>query len=72
VLDLRPVLEPIVRARGVGAAFFVHPEAGTRPGIGHMNPAGNRAAAEAIAGAVSALRSDGEEARLGPEARGRG
>lgn len=60
VFDLRPALEPIVRARGVGAAFFVHgPEAGARGGIGHMNPAGNRAAAEAIAGAVSALARDG-------------
>ena len=43
VLDLRPVLEPIVRARGVGAAFYVHAEPGQRGGIGHMNPAGNRA-----------------------------
>jgi hypothetical protein len=63
VLDLRSVLEPIVRSGGAGAAFYVHAdEPGQRGGIGHMNPAGNRAAAEAIAGAVSALRSDGEMA----------
>jgi len=58
VLDLRSALEPIVLERGVSAVFFVHVEAGPRPAIGHMNPAGNRAAAAAIADAVSGLRSD--------------
>jgi hypothetical protein len=59
VLDLRPVLEPIVRARGVGAAFRVHLERHRQPAVGHMNREGNRAAAEAIAGAVSALQRPG-------------
>jgi hypothetical protein len=59
VLDLAPVLEPLVRARGIGAAFLIHIDPDRASGIGHMNLAGNRVAAEAIAIAVSALASDG-------------
>jgi hypothetical protein len=54
VLDLRPALEQVVHERGAGRAFYVHFEGG-RKAFGHMNPAGNRAAADAIAEAVSAL-----------------
>jgi hypothetical protein len=49
VLDLREVLEPVVRARGIGAAFELHFEPDRSSGIGHMNARGNRIAAEAIA-----------------------
>jgi hypothetical protein len=51
VLDLRGVLEPVVRARGIGAAFELHLEPGAS-GVGHMNAQGNRIAAEAIAAAI--------------------
>jgi hypothetical protein len=53
VLELRPVLEPIVRSRGIGAAFYLHMQPG-QSGIGHMNPAGNRITAEAIEAALRA------------------
>src|SRR5262249_33019073 len=59
VLDLRPVLEPIVRARGTGAVFRLHFESGRPSEVGHLNPAGNRMAAEAIADAVRALAPGG-------------
>jgi len=59
VLDLRKALEPVVNARGFGAAFFVHVEARAANPIGHMNPSGNRIAAEAIAAAVRALPASG-------------
>jgi hypothetical protein len=58
VVDLRAALEPVVRERGIGAAFRIHAEPG-QSGIGHMNAAGNRIAAEAIAAAVSALPASG-------------
>jgi hypothetical protein len=54
VLDLREVLEAVVRARGIGAAFELHLEPGRPSGIGHMNQHGNRVAAEAIAAALPA------------------
>jgi len=59
VLDLRKALEPVVNARGFGAAFFVHVEARAANPIGHMNPSGNRIAGEAIAAAVRALPASG-------------
>jgi hypothetical protein len=52
VLDLRDVLEPVVRARGIGAAFELHVDPGRASGVGHMNAQGNRIAAEAIAAAI--------------------
>ena len=52
VVDLRAVLEPFVRERGIGAAFERHFEPGRPSGIGHMNAQGNRIAAEAIAEAI--------------------
>jgi hypothetical protein len=51
VVELGKVLEPIVRMHEIGAVFYDHGEAG----VGHMNPNGNRVAAEAIATAVEAL-----------------
>ncbi len=63
VLDLRPVLEPIVRTRGIAALFRVHVEPGRSSGIGHLNREGNRAAADAIAAALplAALPAPGDE-----------
>jgi len=49
VLDLRTVLEPLVQTRGIGAAFELHLDPERPAGVGHMNRAGNRAVAEAIA-----------------------
>jgi hypothetical protein len=62
VLDLREVLEPVVRARGIGAAFELHVDPGRPSGVGHMNAEGNRIAAEAIAAAlpVPMLKSTAE------------
>jgi hypothetical protein len=59
VLDLRGVLEPLVRAKGVGAAFRTHVTSTGQLGVGHMTPAGNRIAAEAIASSVRALAPGG-------------
>jgi hypothetical protein len=58
VLDLREALEPIVSARGIGAAFELHFEPDRPSGIGHMNPRGNRIAAEAIAAALPRAGGD--------------
>ncbi len=58
VLKLRLALEALVSARGPGAAFRVHAESGGSR-VGHMNPAGNAAAATAIAAAVSGLPAPG-------------
>ena len=52
VLELREVLEPVVKERGIGAAFEIHLEPGRPSGVGHMNREGNRIAAEAIAAAL--------------------
>jgi len=54
VLDLRDVLEPVVRARGVGAAFELHVDPAQSAAVGHMNAQGNRLVAEAIAAALPA------------------
>ncbi len=48
-----------MNARGFGAAFFVRVEARAANPIGHMNPSGNRIAAEAIAATVRALPASG-------------
>ena len=52
--DIHELGHVVAAKRGIGAAFRIHVDPGSS-GIGHMNAAGNRLAAEAIASALAAL-----------------